>query len=117
MPLATGSPAITKTIGIVRVSRCTATVAGVPLASMTSGCKQFPRERSYPIGVTAGPTNVHPHVAAIGPAQVRKRLRELGEASLRQGIVFVVRNEHANAPYAVALLRPRHERPCRRAAE
>src|SRR5215831_2349864 len=47
---------------------------------------QLLRERSYPIGVTAGPTKVHPHVAAIGPAQVRKRLGERREASLRHRI-------------------------------
>jgi hypothetical protein len=34
---------------------------------------QLLRERLYPIGVSAGPTKVHPHVAAIGPPQVRKR--------------------------------------------
>jgi hypothetical protein len=36
----------------------------------------------YPIGVAAAPTKVHPHVAAIGPAQVRKHLRERREATL-----------------------------------
>src|SRR6516162_239818 len=35
----------------------------------------------YPIGVTTGPTYVDPHVAAIGPTQIRKRLRERGEAT------------------------------------
>jgi hypothetical protein len=34
-----------------------------------------------------------------------------------QGIVFVVRQEHTDAAYAVALLRPRRERPRHRAAE
>src|SRR5262249_55527192 len=72
---------------------------------------QLLRERSYPIGVTAGPTKVHPHVAAIGPTQVSKRLRERGEASLSLRIVFVECHEHADAPYAVALLRARRERP------
>src|SRR6516162_8196516 len=43
---------------------------------------QLLRERSYPIGVTAGPPKVHPHVAAITPTQVRKRLRERREAKL-----------------------------------
>jgi hypothetical protein len=32
-------------------------------------------------------------------------------------IVFVVRHEHADAPYGLALLRARRERPRRRAAE
>jgi hypothetical protein len=38
MPLATGSDAFAKTIGIVRVSRWTATVAGVAPVTMISGC-------------------------------------------------------------------------------
>jgi hypothetical protein len=73
---------------------------------------QLLRERSYPTGVIAVPTEVHPHVAAIGPAQVRKRLSER-----RYVRVFVAQREHADAPYAVALLRPRSKRPGRRAAE
>ena len=36
---ATGSPTAAKTIGIVRVSRWTATVAGVPPVKMMSGCR------------------------------------------------------------------------------
>jgi hypothetical protein len=77
---------------------------------------QLLRERSYPIGVTAGPPKVHPQVA-IGPTQVRKRLRERKVATLPLRIVFVVWHEHADAPHAVALLRPYRERPTRRAAE
>src|SRR5262249_4785071 len=78
---------------------------------------QLLRERSCPIGVTGVPPNVHPHVAAIGPTQVRKRLREPSDVSLRRGIVFVERDEHADAPHALALLRARRERPRRRASE
>jgi hypothetical protein len=78
---------------------------------------QLLRERSYPIGVTAAPTKVHPHVAAIGPTQVRKGFSERGEAVLPLGIVFVASHEHAKAPHAVALLRPSSQRPRRRAAE
>jgi hypothetical protein len=75
------------------------------------------RERSKPIGVIAAPTKVHPHVAAIGPTQVCKRLRERRDVGLRHGIVFIEPQEHADAPHAVALLRARRERPCRRSAE
>ena len=39
------------------------------------------------------------------------------ESIVFHGIVFVVRHEHADAPYAVALLGARRERPSRRAAE
>jgi hypothetical protein len=76
---------------------------------------QLLRERSYPIGVNGCPSKVHPHVAAICPTQVRKRLRERRDASLRQGIVFVVRQEDADAPHALVLLRPRHRWPRYRA--
>jgi hypothetical protein len=72
---------------------------------------QLPGERSYPIGVTAAPTKINPHVAAIGPTQFRKRLREPRDDILSRGIVFVAPNEHADASYAFALLRPRHDRP------
>src|SRR5262249_42494322 len=67
--------------------------------------------------VTAAPSKVDPHIAAIGPTQARKRLNERRDLSLRHGIVFVARHEHADAPHAVALLRARRERPRRRAAE
>jgi hypothetical protein len=81
---------------------------------------QFLRERSHPIDVSAGtaaPTNVHPHVAAFGPTQVRKRFSERRVATLRLGIGFVERHEDADAPHPRGLLRPRHHRPRRRAAE
>jgi hypothetical protein len=115
----TGSFPTVKTIGIVRVSRWTATVAGVPSATMMSGCRPTNSCASgpRPIGVAATPPNVHPHVAAIGPPQVRKRLRERRVATLHLRVVFVERHEHADAPHAVALLRAHRERPRRRAAE
>jgi hypothetical protein len=72
---------------------------------------------SYPIDVTAGPPKVHPYGAAIGPTQVRKRLCKRRKLKLRKRIVLVVWHEHADAPYAVALLCPRRERPSRRAPE
>jgi hypothetical protein len=76
---------------------------------------QLLSERSYPIDVTGQP-EVHPQVAAIGPTQVRKRLRERRDAKLPLRIVFVAPHKHADAPYAVALLRARRQRPCRRRA-
>jgi len=42
---------------------------------------QLVRERSYPIVITAAQRG-HPHVAAIGPTQIRKRLRERSDATL-----------------------------------
>jgi hypothetical protein len=78
---------------------------------------QLLRERSYAIVVTAGPTKEHSHVAAVGPTQVRKRLSERRDLSLRQGIVFVARHEHADAPHPPVLLCPCRERPCHRTPE
>jgi hypothetical protein len=60
------------------------------------------------------PTEVHPHVAAIGPTEARKRLRERRHERPRQGIVFVrVWNEPADATRALALLCTRRERKAR----
>jgi hypothetical protein len=47
---------------------------------------QLLRERWYPIGVIASPPKVYPHVTAIGPTQVRKRLSERGNVSLPHGM-------------------------------
>jgi hypothetical protein len=43
-------------------------------------------------------------------------LNERRDPSFPDGIVFVARREHADAPHAVALLRARRERPRRRRA-
>jgi hypothetical protein len=113
MPLATGSPPVPKDDrdrlrlplegGGRRSSVCQDDVG--------LRADQLLRERSYPIGVTAGPANVHPHVAAIDPTQVPERLSEGREAMLLLGIVFVERHKHADAPQAVPLLPPRRQRP------
>jgi hypothetical protein len=78
---------------------------------------QLLRERSYPIGVIAVPSKVHPQVAPTGPTEACKRLNECRNGSLPHGIVFVARYEHAGAPHPVALLRARRKRPSHRAAE
>jgi hypothetical protein len=49
VPLATGSVTLAKTIGIVRVSRWTATVGGVEFVTMMSGCKPTNSWRSRAI--------------------------------------------------------------------
>jgi hypothetical protein len=43
---------------------------------------QFLRGRSYPIDVIAGPTKVHPRVAAIDPTEARKRLNERRDVTI-----------------------------------
>ena len=62
-----------------------------------------------------GPAVVDPHVAAVGPAQLLQRLQERRDAGLAFRIVRGHVHEHADAPHALGLLRPRRERPRRRA--
>src|SRR5262249_7133359 len=64
--------------------------------------------------ITQAPAILDPQVAALAPAQLLQRLlerRELGTAGAATA------REHADPPYAPWLLRARHERPRRRAAE
>ena len=62
------------------------------------------------VGAAGGPAGVDPHVAAVGPARLLQPLQECREASLRFGIIFGVGNQHADAPHALGLLRPRRKR-------
>jgi hypothetical protein len=65
----------------------------------------------------AGEANFHPHVAAVGPAQVLHTLLEGRETGLPFRIVGD-RDEHTDPPHPLRLLRTRRQRPrCRRAAE
>jgi hypothetical protein len=62
-----------------------------------------------------GPTNVHQQVTALSPTQLRKSLRQLGEAGLSFEIVFVPIHQHGDAPHALTLLPTGREWPRRRA--
>jgi hypothetical protein len=63
------------------------------------------------------PPKVYPHIAAIGPTQVRKRLRKRRKLNLQKRIVFVGPPDHADPSHALALLRPRRQRPSHSAAK
>jgi hypothetical protein len=77
-PAPIGSATVTNTIGIV----CALNAAG-------------------------GPANVVPHIAAIGPTQLRKPARQLGRVGLGSMIVFIELDEHADPPHWFGLLRAR----------
>src|SRR5215471_18176366 len=100
-PTPTGSETTANTIGIVRVSRRNAAVAGVPCARMTSGCRSSNSFADIRIRSAGGPTNVHAQVAAIGPTQLRKSLREPGEVGFCLRIVFIERHQSTDPPHAV----------------
>jgi hypothetical protein len=77
---------------------------------------QLFREHLYSVNAAGGPTNVHPR-AAFSPTQILKRPRENGELGLSLRVVFVDPRQDADPSHALALLRPRYDRPRRRAAE
>src|SRR5262245_40082896 len=72
------------------------------------------RRVSANVGATGrGPTSVDAHVTADCPSRLLQPLQERPEASLKFRIVRGREQEHTDAPHALALLRPRGERPRR----
>src|SRR5262245_40311103 len=67
--------------------------------------------------VGRSPAGLDTQVLPDAPAQYGQPLQERSEAGLPYRIVGECRQEHADAPYPLALLRARRERPSRRAAE
>jgi hypothetical protein len=56
------------------------------------------------------PANVDPHIAAIGPTQLRKPARQPGRVGLRLRIGFIELDEHTDPPHWFGLLRAGGER-------
>jgi hypothetical protein len=69
------------------------------------------------IGIATGPTKLYAHVTAIDPSQLLQPLLQGSDAALPLGIVLGEDSEHADPARLVRLLRARHERPSRGAAE
>src|SRR5262249_25754113 len=64
--------------------------------------------------VSLAPANVYPDIATVQPTELAERLIEHCEVGPTDRIAFGIRRHHADAPHAVALLRPRRDRPRRR---
>ena len=77
---------------------------------------QFRHVSAGVAGVCA-PASLDAAVAAVGPAELLQRLYERRFAGLSFRIVRCRVHEHADAPHALSLLRPRRERPRNRAAK
>jgi hypothetical protein len=107
------------TIGIVRVTCNTGINAALPPTTMTSGA-------------SATNSSACLWVRAASPPLQRRSMRRLRPSSqpfllqlapedhlagLLLGIAVDEVGEHADMPHALALLRPRHHWPCRRAAK
>jgi hypothetical protein len=71
----------------------------------------------HAVHVVGRPTLVELHVCPIGPSELSKLLPECADAGLDFGIPFGVRHQQSYAPYPLALLPARGERPRGHAAE
>ena len=78
---------------------------------------QFRRISANVVGIAGGPADVDPHVAADRSNPVHQRLQECADPGLKFRIVRGCRQQHADAPHALALLRMRSERPRCRATQ
>src|SRR5262249_46819276 len=76
---------------------------------------QFRHVSTYLGGIARGPADVNVQVAVLYPAPLLQPLKECRVACLGRRIV--VGRDHADVPQALALLRARRERPCRRTAQ
>ena len=80
-------------------------------------CDQFRCVSTTALGIAGTPAVVDPHIAALGPAQLLQAICERYQTGLSFRAVCGHAHEHADAPHPLTLLRPRRERPRRRAAE
>src|SRR5262245_50874216 len=78
---------------------------------------QFRSVSANAITIARTPAVVDPHVAANAPAQLLQPVRERGGAGGSFRVLGSHAHQHADAPYVLALLRARRERPRSRAAE
>jgi hypothetical protein len=78
---------------------------------------QFDRVSAKAISNARAPADVDEHVAADRPAGLLHALNECHEAGLSFRVVRGRVHKHADASHAPVLLRARHQRPRRRAAE
>ena len=117
-PSPTGSETAANTIGIVRVSRWSAAVTGVEVARITSGCRSTNSFANIRIRSTLPPaqrTSIRMLRPSVQPNSASPCVNPESNLCLR--IVFVARHQHADPPHPVGLLRPRRERPRRRARQ
>jgi hypothetical protein len=70
--------------------------------ALPPSCDRFPNS----VDIVAAPAVIDPYIAPLDPAQLRQRLHENGDASLRTLIISDAR-ECADAPHRLALLKLR----------
>src|SRR5262249_51448428 len=78
---------------------------------------QFGSIFADPHRVARGPTDVDLQVATLAPTELLKSLAKCCQSAQRLLVIVSPRQQHADPPHALGLLRPHSERPRRRPAE
>src|SRR5262249_19967182 len=107
------SPTVVKTMGMARVCCSSAVVVGVVFERMMSGCSATSSFANRCIDCVS----VDPRVVAFRPTELVKSVPECCDMSLCFRVALEMAHQHTDPPHPLALLRPRRERPRRRAAE
>jgi hypothetical protein len=76
---------------------------------------RFPGESLHRTLRQVPPTDDLPHIATFGPAEFLEFLSKGGKPGVYFRVALGIRAKHADPPHPFALLRPRHDRPNRRA--
>jgi hypothetical protein len=102
-------------MGTVWVACNTGSMPALPVTTTTSGREgdQFVRISTNLTRLATGPPDVDLHITALGPAQLLQRVHERSDVGLPVPVVRSRVQEHTDAPYSLALLRPCHKRPTR----
>src|SRR5262245_38638549 len=107
---------VANTIGIVRVSRLSAAVTGVPCARITSGCRATNSLAKTDARLTLPPPQ-RISIRKLGPsAQPNAASSSVNAKSWAFPLGSPASAQHAERPHAVGLLRARRERPRERRA-
>src|SRR5262249_55756331 len=78
---------------------------------------QLRRMTAHAFRIGGGEADVEPHVVSLAPTQFLELLLERPDVCRHLGIILPARNQQADAPHALALLRACRQRQCCRAAE
>src|SRR6516162_1496010 len=85
---------------------------------MREGKLQFGRKAASAVKIAPSPASVDPDVEALRPPGLQQPLPECGGKGLSFLVALDMHHQQPDPPHALALLRPRRERPrSRRAAE
>jgi hypothetical protein len=76
---------------------------------------RFPGESLHRLFVKSRPPMIDSHIATFGPAEFLEFLSKGGTPGICLRVALGIGAKHADPPHPFALLRPRHDRPNRRA--